>query len=74
MSEYPTREIKQKFGDLFNQLSPENLSCDGSLSLHRVQARLRDLRRQWLDLEKEARMKVTEDMVWDWEMSKIKRG
>jgi hypothetical protein len=67
MSEFPTPEIKKQFGDLVNRLSPENLSCDGELPKAQVNAKYRGLMSQWHALEKQIKMKVTEEMAWDWD-------
>jgi len=61
-----TEALKRKFETLSNNLSPENLCCDGELSRAQVRVRYRKLKRQWAALEKKAGRKVSEDEVWDW--------
>ena len=61
-----TEKHKQAFMDLTNQLSPENLCCDGELPPAMVKARYRKLKAAWATLEKRAGFKVTEDDVYRW--------
>lgn len=72
MPEFPSPEIKKQFGDLVNSLSPENLCQDGELPRAQVNAKYRELMRQWHALEKQIKMKVTEDMAWDWDLEAMK--
>jgi hypothetical protein len=67
MATVPSEEVKKAFLDLACRISPENLSCDGELSQTQVRARLSQIQREWKALEKQIKMKVSEDMVWDWD-------
>lgn len=49
----------QKFFKLINRLSPENLHCDGEISISQAQARQRQIMKEWRELEKEAGQKVS---------------
>jgi hypothetical protein len=59
-----SKELHEKFLDLANALSPENLTCDGELSKAAVRRRYSALMKEWKALEKLAGQKVTEDEVW----------
>lgn len=61
-----TDEIKAKFGDLACALSPENLHCDGEITVAQARTRERAIRKEWAALELQAGQKVTENEVWDW--------
>ena len=56
-----TTEIKKKFIELDNQLSPENISCDGELSRTEVNRRYSQLMRKWRALERLIGRKVEPD-------------
>jgi len=58
-------EILKKFVRLACQLSPENLHCDGEISVSQAAIRARQIRREWRILEKKFGRKVTEDEVWE---------
>lgn len=58
-------KFMEKFMDLSCQMSPENLHEDGEASLSRVNQKLKQLRAEWVKLEKECGKKVTEKYVWD---------
>ncbi len=62
----PTIEQKRSFLSLACQLSPENLSCDGELSMRKVAQRRADLNRQWKALEKEVGHRVDEEAAYRW--------
>lgn len=64
------QEVMLYFEQLVGELSPENLTCDGELSRSMVQAKLRNIRGAWKELEKIIGRKVTEDEV---ESSLVKR-
>jgi hypothetical protein len=59
-------EIMNLLVDLAIKLSPENLTCDGELSKSQVQIRLRQIRAEWKQLEKQLRRSITESEVWVW--------
>jgi len=50
--------------DIDNQLSPENLTCDGELSSSEVEARQKLLEACWKKLEKELGRKVTSEELY----------
>ena len=58
-----TPEIKRGFSGLVNQLSPENLTCDGECSRSEVNRRHAQVMREWLALEKKAGIKVGESQA-----------
>ena len=62
-----TDAIKGEFSDLANQLSPENLACDGMCSAAKANSRKKEILAQWKKLEQRIGMKVTEDMVYGWD-------
>jgi hypothetical protein len=49
----------EKFAVLVQEMSPENLTCDGELSQSRVYQKMRKLNKQWLRLEKDLGRNVT---------------
>lgn len=55
--------LQTRFEALCNQLSPENLCCDGELSPAQVRARRASINREWRELEKEAGRKVTQEEI-----------
>lgn len=61
-----TIELKSKFLGLTVRLSPENLSCDGELTRGKIAARLKQIRKEWAQLEKQAQCEVQEDEPWSW--------
>jgi hypothetical protein len=69
-----TDAIKGEFSDLANQLSPENLACDGECSAAEANRRKKEILAQWKKLEQRIGMKVTEDMVYGWDDSVSKKG
>ena len=52
--------LRKKFEDLTNQLSPENLTCDGECSQSQVQMRVRRIHQEWAVLERKAGRKVSQ--------------
>ena len=62
-----TPELKDKFLSLANQLSPENLCCDGELPAHLVRKRAKKLHAEWAALEKQAGRTVTEEELYQYE-------
>ena len=69
-------KVKDEFERLACALSPENLSCDGELSITEVRRRHRVFLKAWKGLEKKIGRKVSEDEVWLWIMAEhaVKRG
>ncbi len=58
------KETYIKFMNLSNQLSPENLHCDGEISRAEANRKYKSLMREWSNLEKQIGFKVSEDEVW----------
>jgi len=67
-----SQEQRNKFLGLCSELSPENLCCDGEISMTQARARERQIKREWRQLEEEVGRKVTQDEVWDWELENRK--
>jgi len=61
------REDKRRFLDLACQLSPENLCCDGEISMAQARRRAWGIHKKWSKLEAMVGRVVTEDEVWKWE-------
>lgn len=59
-----TKSQKNKFLDLASALSPENLHCDGEISVAEARKRYRVLMGEWRELEAEVGHKVSEEEVW----------
>ncbi len=59
-----TPEIREGFVNLVNNLSPENLTCDGECSKAEVRERHSSLMRQWGELERRAGRTVDETTAW----------
>lgn len=59
-----TPELYQKFLNLSCALSPENLHCDGEISVAEANRKYTRLMREWRALEAEAGRKVDENEVW----------
>jgi len=53
-----------QFFDLVNQLSPENLSCDGEISNAEAQRKSGKLMKAWKRLERQVGRTVSEEEVW----------
>jgi hypothetical protein len=62
-----TDAVKKEFADLTNQLSPENLNCDGGCSAAEASRRKKAIMARWKELEQRIGMKVTEDMAYEWD-------
>lgn len=62
--------LMTEFKKLANDLSPENLCCDGELCQAEVGRKYNFLMKEWKLLEKKAGRKVTEDEVWGWVLKK----
>jgi len=54
-----TESQQREFESLANQLSPENLHCDGEISRAEAGRRYKRIMKRWRELEK-----VSEDEVW----------
>lgn len=57
-------ELFAKFFALSCALSPENLHCDGEISVAEANRKYNRLMKDWRALEREAGRKVTEDELW----------
>lgn len=55
---------RNEFRSLANQLSPENLHCDGEITRAQAQRRYRSIMKRWRALEKTLGRKVSEDEAW----------
>ena len=53
-------ELVGAFKNLSCRLSPENLHCDGEISIAQAKARYNQIKREWKALEKKAGRKVSE--------------
>lgn len=73
MTGIPDNIMKQFFG-LANQLSPENLSCDGECSRSQVQVRYRQIMREWQKLERRVGRRVTQEEVETEQFKSYRRG
>jgi hypothetical protein len=60
------QEDKRRFLDLACQLSPENLCCDGEISMAQARRRAWFIQEKWRKLEAMVGRKVSEDEVWKW--------
>lgn len=60
-----TNEQKQAFLRLATALSPENLFCDGEVSIQEGKRRARRIVKEWRALEKKVGRRVSESEVWD---------
>jgi hypothetical protein len=61
-----TPAIKKQFSELQNQLSPENLSCDGELSRSQARSKHKEIMVQWWALEDKIGMKVNAETIEQW--------
>lgn len=62
-------KIRKGFEILANRLSPENISCDGELNQTQIREKVRGIKRQWKELEKQAGRKVSLEEVELWQMA-----
>jgi predicted transcriptional regulator len=67
-------ELLEKFSCLTNELSPENLTCDGEATQSQITKRLASINKRWKLLEKEAGRIVTEDEVNAWVIRRVRNG
>ena len=58
-----SKEFKDNFISLSNQMSPENLHCDGEITYAQAMRKLRWLKSEWKLLETKCGCKVTEEEV-----------
>ncbi len=63
-------EIMDWFVKLASDLSPENLCCDGEISMAQARMRARKIMKEWKALEKMYGCEVSEDQAWDWELKR----
>jgi hypothetical protein len=64
-------DLYESLSNVYNGLSPENLTCDGELPQHQVQQRYRELNRKLKGLQIALGRTFTEDDMIDWYLSKI---
>ena len=64
------KRMFDKFMDLSCQLSPENLCCDGEASEAQINRTIREIKKQWKELESKIGRKVTQDEIWQSYFSK----
>jgi hypothetical protein len=62
MIELTEKQVNQ-FASLINQLSPENLFCDGEITRSQASKRERQIKKKWRDLELDFGRSVTESEV-----------
>lgn len=60
----------QQFDKMTNELSPENLCCDGEISRAQANRRYRAIMVRWHKLEKEVGRKVTEEEIFTEDMKR----
>lgn len=60
------------FLKLASGLSPENLAMDGEATTAQINAKYKNLTKQWHDLEDELQTHVTEAEVYQWHSNKRK--
>ena len=58
------KAFQEKFMDLVNQLSPENLHCDGEISRAEANRKYKRLMKEWHALEAKVGRTVTESEVY----------
>lgn len=59
-----TPAVLGEFRSLANQLSPENLHCDGEISASAARAKAVQLKKQWAALEQQVGRKVSESEIY----------
>ena len=69
-----TREQFLKFFALDCALSPENLHCDGEISVAEANRKYRRLMKEWRTLEAEVGVKVASDELWSAQYATFRRG
>lgn len=57
--------ILDEFVGLCSMLSPENLHCDGEISMSQAKKKLAIILKEWKKLEKKIGFEVSEDEVWE---------
>jgi hypothetical protein len=60
----PEEIIWDKFAGLLNDLSPENISCDGEASMAQIKKQRARIIKEWGNLERELGRTVTEDEAY----------
>jgi hypothetical protein len=68
------KDVMNKFYGLANDLSPENLFCDGERSHAEAMAAQRQIMREWANLERRVGRKVTVEEVETERMKSYRRG
>jgi len=64
-------EHMEWFSTLCNELSPENLHCDGEISHSAAMKKARQIRAEWKQIEKSLGRKVSEDEAESWWIKKF---
>lgn len=54
-------ELMKELDGLCCELSPENISCDGEISITQIRKKASAIRAEWKEIEKKLGRKVTED-------------
>jgi len=70
----PEQIIWDKFAGLLNELSPENISCDGERSAAQVRKARQDIMKRWGELERELGRTVTEDEAYSQAFKSMRQG
>ncbi len=65
-------EIMRDINGLYGALSPENLTCDGELSMTQVRRRAAAIKRNLNECFRELGRRVSEDESWKWYMDRRK--
>ena len=60
-----TIAIKRRFFELAGELSPENLYCDGEISVEKARAKERIFKKEWAKLETQIGYQVSDQMVYE---------
>lgn len=60
-------EVMEYFSRLVSELSPENLACDGEASRSQINAKLKEIRGAWAELEEIIGKSISERDVLEWE-------
>jgi len=68
------KELMDALGVLCGELSPENLSCDGELSRTAINAKLREIRGEWREIENKLGRKVSEEEAENHWMSEWRKN
>lgn len=67
------QDLLQKIFNVYTELSPENLCCDGELPPSQVKRRYADCYRRLNGLFKTLGRSVSEDEIYNWKLNKKSR-